>query len=83
MLNPSDQAKLISSVSDALVRGGCFLFTALEQERSWIDVITRTESVSSGKTQYEGLLASSGFRLNLKFSDGGGYYYYDTVLEKR
>ena len=80
LLSPADQAELISSVSKVLVSDGRFLFTAPKQKCAWIDVITGTESVSLGKTKYEVLLRSSGFRLRSTFSDGGGNNYYDAVL---
>lgn len=80
LLSPSDQSKLIYSVSSALIGGGKFLFTAPEQECTWFDVITGTESVSLGIVKYEELLISSGFRLRSIFSDDGGNNYYDAIL---
>jgi hypothetical protein len=77
LLSESDQITLISRVSEILVSGGRFLFTAPIEEGTWLDMTTGLESRSLGQENYERHLRSAGFRVLATFSDKGENNYYD------
>jgi cyclopropane fatty-acyl-phospholipid synthase-like methyltransferase len=77
LLPESDQATLISRVSEILLPGGRFLFTAPIEKGAWIDMNTGLECRSLGQVSYEKYLREAGFRVVATFSDKGANNYYD------
>lgn len=77
LLSEPDQITLISKVSEILVSGGRFLFTAPIEEGNWLDMTTGIESRSLGQANYERHLKNAGFRVLATFHDKGENNYYD------
>jgi len=77
LLSESDQAALISRVSEILVPGGRFLFTAPIEIGTWTDMNTGLGCRSLGRDYYEGLLKVAGFRVVGTHTDKGANNYYD------
>jgi SAM-dependent methyltransferase len=77
LLPESDQARLISRVSQILEPGGRFLFTAPIERGAWKDVNTGLECSSLGQASYENSLGEAGLRVVATFSDKGANNYYD------
>lgn len=77
LLAESDQAALISRVSEILEPGGRFLFTAPLEKGDWIDMNTGLECRSLGQANYEKYLREAGFGVVATFSDKGANNYYD------
>ena len=77
LLSESDQAALISRVSNILVLGGRFLFMAPTQKAHWRDMNTGIKCRSLGQARYEELLGEAGFQILGTFSDRETCNYYD------
>lgn len=77
LLPEADQAKLISRVSEILMPGGRFLFTAPIETGDWIDMNTGIKCISLGQASYEKHLQDAGFRVVSTFVDKGNNNYYD------
>ena len=76
-LLPADvQPLMIAKVAGALNPGGHFLFTAPKQPQTWVDVLTRLESVSLGQARYEEILRAEGLEITADAVDEGENYYY-------
>jgi SAM-dependent methyltransferase len=73
------QPLVIAKAARALNPGGRFLFTAPKEVTTWIDVLTRLESVSLGQEQYHELLRAEGLELTGDAVDEGENYYYRVV----
>ena len=82
LLNETDQAALLRRVSEILLPGGRFLFTAPIERGTWRDVNTGHECISLGRAQYEATLEASGLRLTATYEDEGknNYYSVETVV---
>ncbi len=76
LLPAAAQAVVIGKVARALKGNGKFLFTAPREPLTWIDVMTRRESISLGIDEYRRLLRSEGLTLIGEDRDEGGNYYY-------
>jgi len=61
LLPEADQATMIRRVSEILMPGGRFLFTAPIEVGTWRDVNTGHECRSLGRARYEEILRQSGF----------------------
>ena len=77
LLAESDQAALIARVSEFLVPGGRFLFTAPLEVGTWADMNTGLECRSLGRQRYEELLTQSDFRIVATHVDEGANHYYE------
>jgi len=77
LLGEDDQIALIRRVSEILVPGGRFLFTAPVEVGTWADMTTGHECRSLGRERYEAALKESGFRLVGRYADKGKNNYYD------
>lgn len=77
LLDVKDQLALMRRVSDVLVPGGRFLFTAPIEVGSWVDRITGNECRSLGRERYERALEESSFRLVGQYDDDGNNNHYD------
>jgi len=77
LLDEKDQLALIRSVSDILVPGGRFLFTAPVEAGNWADRITGHACRSLGRERYDRALQESGFRLLGQYEDDGNNNHYD------
>ncbi|MEX2553419.1 MAG: SAM-dependent methyltransferase, partial [Actinomycetota bacterium] len=76
-LLPSEaQSVLIHKVSDRLVAGGRFLFTAPRQACEWQDVLTDRTSVSMGREGYRAALQEAGLVLVDEREDEGENHYF-------
>jgi SAM-dependent methyltransferase len=73
------QPLVIAKAARALNPGGHFLFTAPKEVTTWIDVLTRMESVSLGQERYHELLRAEGLELSGGAVDEGQNYYYLVV----
>ncbi len=67
---------MIARVSEALVDGGRFLFTAPWQVCTWRDLMTGQESRSLGRDRYVELLGDNGFELEGELQDAGENHYW-------
>jgi hypothetical protein len=76
LLAPETQALVIARVSNALARGGQFLFTSPCQACTWTDILTGTRSVSLGREKYLDILVAEGLDLIGEMADEGENYYY-------
>jgi len=83
LLDEEDQLALIRSVSEHLLPGGRFLFTAPIEEATWIDLITGHDCTSLGRERYESALQKSGLQLTGTYMDEGNNSYYDARLAPR
>lgn len=81
LLPETDQVQLIKRVSDVLVSGGRFLFTAPLEIGDWRDINTGSECVSLGEVTYERLLRENQLQLLSTPTDVGGNNYFDTRRE--
>ena len=79
LLTPDVQLLLIRKVSQVLVPGGRFLFTAPSQACEWPDALTGRKSVALGLEAYRGVLAAAGLTLVGERRDEGDNHYYLTV----
>lgn len=76
LLMEEEQERLIGRVSEALVAGGRFLFTAPWQVCAWLDLMTERESRSLGRKRYVELLEANGFTLEGEAEDVGENHYF-------
>jgi SAM-dependent methyltransferase len=83
LLNEKDQMALVRSVSEHLLAGGRFLFTAPIEEATWVDSITGHSCISLGRETYESALLESGLQLTGTYVDEGSNNYYDARLAHR
>lgn len=83
LLDEDDQMVLIRSVSEHLLPGGRFLFTAPIEEATWVDFITGHSCISLGRETYESALQESGLQLTATYVDEGNNNYYDARLAPR
>jgi 2-polyprenyl-3-methyl-5-hydroxy-6-metoxy-1,4-benzoquinol methylase len=79
LLETDAQAILIHKVSEALDRGGKFLFTSPKQETEWNDLLTGQKSVSLGASKYLEILKESGLELLEEFEDEGENHYFHAI----
>ncbi len=79
LLADDDQIELIHRVSEILVPGGRFLFTAPLEIGTWVDMTTGHECRSLGRERYEAALQESRFRLVGRYADEGKNNHYDAV----
>ena len=77
LLPESDQAALIARVSQVVVPGGRFLFTAPLEAGTWADMNTGLECRSLGHERYEELLTQAGFRVVATHVDEGANNYFE------
>jgi 2-polyprenyl-3-methyl-5-hydroxy-6-metoxy-1,4-benzoquinol methylase len=80
LLDEEDQLALIRSVSEHLLPGGRFLFTAPIEEATWMDLITGHDCTSLGRARYESALRESGLQLTGTYVDEGKNNHYDARL---
>lgn len=78
LLRAEEQERLMARVSEALVDGGRFLFTAPWQVCTWRDLMTHLESRSLGRDRYVELLGVNGFELEGELQDIGENHYWLT-----
>jgi 2-polyprenyl-3-methyl-5-hydroxy-6-metoxy-1,4-benzoquinol methylase len=76
LLPAGEQSVLIQKVSNALPRGGQFLFTAPQQECEWEDVLTGRVAVSMGAAGYRAALEEAGLLLVDERDDEGKNHYF-------
>ena len=70
------QAALIGKVARALKPTGKFLFTAPQEARNWLDVLTGLASTSLGADSYRRILRAEGLILTgEEFDEGDNHYY--------
>ena len=79
LLEESEQLAMIERVSDILLPGGQFLFSAPIESGKWNDFMTEQESLSLGIDAYEQALSLSGMQLLNCFSDEGDNNYYSAM----
>jgi cyclopropane fatty-acyl-phospholipid synthase-like methyltransferase len=77
ILQAEEQAAFIHRVSELIVAGGRFLFTAPVETGTWADATTGHECRSLGRERYEGILAEAGFRVVATYEDEGRNNYYE------
>lgn len=77
LLSEDDQVAFIHRVSDLLLPGGRFLFTAPVEIGTWSDMNTGHKCRSLGRERYERILQSAQFRLLDTYGDEGQNNYYD------
>jgi cyclopropane fatty-acyl-phospholipid synthase-like methyltransferase len=77
LLSECEQVSLIRRVSEILLPGGRFLFTAPIETGTWTDVNTGHASRSLGRAMYETVFRESGFRLVSTHEDEGMNNYYE------
>jgi SAM-dependent methyltransferase len=77
LLDEPDQISVIHRISEILLPGGRFLFTAPVEIGTWKDVNTGHECRSLGVDRYEKILMESGFRVIAKYEDEGKNNYYE------
>lgn len=76
LLCEDDQARLIHRVSELLLPGSRFLFTAPVEIGIWTDMNTGHECRSLGRERYESILHEAQFRaLDTLVDEGGNNYY--------
>lgn len=79
LLPENTQKTVIAKASQALARGGQFLFTATEKPAQWDDGMTGLPSVSLGAERYDELLAEHGLEVTGHATDIGDNYYFFAV----
>jgi SAM-dependent methyltransferase len=79
LLPAGTQAVVIGKVARALKCNGRFLFTAPREPLTWIDVMTRRESISLGIEEYQRILRREGLTLIGEDKDEGDNYYYSAL----
>jgi SAM-dependent methyltransferase len=77
LLQPEEQATFIHRVSELIVAGGRFLFTAPVEIGTWVDTGTGHECRSLGRQRYESILAEAGFRVVATYEDEGRNNHYE------
>jgi SAM-dependent methyltransferase len=77
LLEESEQVALLHRVSEILLPGGHFLFTAPIETGTWRDITTGHECRSLGKARYVQILESAGFRVIGTYVDEGNNNYYE------
>lgn len=77
LLSENDQVKFIHKVSEFLLPGGRFLFTAPVEIGIWTDVNTGHECRSLGQARYESTLREAQFRVLATYVDEGQNNYYE------
>ena len=76
LLSADAQAVVIRKVAAALNDGGRFVFTSPREACTWLDALTRCESVSLGIDEYRRTLTEAGLVLSGEAMDEGDNYYY-------
>lgn len=76
LLNEAGQIALLEKIAASLRPRGRFMFTAPLERGTWIDVITKSKSVSLGRHVYESQLQSAGMILLENFVDAQGNNHY-------
>lgn len=79
LLCEDDQVRLIHRVSQLLMPGGRFLFTAPVEIGSWTDINTGHQCRSLGRERYESILREAQLRILDTYVDEGRNNYYDVV----
>jgi SAM-dependent methyltransferase len=79
LLESEVQHAIIRKVSQSLVDGGRFLFTAPHQICSWSDAMTEQTSYGLGYDTYRSALEANGLTLVDTYSDEGENYYYSAL----
>ena len=79
LLCREDQLRLIHRISEILVPGGRFLFTAVAKPCVWNDAMTGLESRSLGAEEYRRELAVVGLSVVGEYEDAGENHYFATV----
>ena len=79
LLPAPTQGRLIGRVASALRPAGRFLFTAPEQECSWVDALTGRPSMSLGAEAYREALTAVGLALVDTYVDEGENHYFSAV----
>ncbi|MEM9448411.1 MAG: class I SAM-dependent methyltransferase [Cyanobacteria bacterium P01_E01_bin.6] len=77
LLSEDDQIALIHRVSELLLPGGRFLFTAPLEIGSWADMNTGHECHSLGRERYESILKTAQFQVLDTYEDEGRNNYYE------
>jgi cyclopropane fatty-acyl-phospholipid synthase-like methyltransferase len=77
LLNEEEQSALVHRVSDLIVPGGRFLFTAPVEIGTWADMTTGHECHSLGREKYEAILKEAAFQLIATYEDEGRNHYYE------
>ena len=77
LLSELEQVRLIRRVSEILLPGSRFLFTAPIEIGTWRDISTGHECISLGQSRYEQTLAESGFKPIANYLDEGRNNYYE------
>lgn len=75
LLSADDQRKVIARAANALTPRGHILFTAPWQTCEWQDVLTKRQSRSLGKEEYERALEASGMHLVACY-EGENHFYH-------
>ena len=78
LLPENEQVSVIKRISDIVVPGGKFLFTAPIQIGTWRDITTGIESLSLGQQRYTEILKDAGFQIINTYYDKGKNNHYDT-----
>ena len=77
LFSESDQVEFINRISEILVPGGRFLFTAPIETGTWRDMNTDIECCSLGYREYDEILEKAGFRIISTSEDEGKNNYYE------
>jgi Cyclopropane-fatty-acyl-phospholipid synthase. len=77
LLQPEEQATFIHRVSELILAGGRFLFTAPVEIGTWVDTGTGHACRSLGRERYESILAEAGFRVVATHEDEGRNNHYE------
>lgn len=77
LLCERDQIKMLGRVSEILLPGARFLFTAPVEVGTWTDVNTGHPCTSLGRDIYESALEQCGLRVVGRYEDGGKNNYYE------
>ena len=78
LLPENEQVSVIKRISDIVLPGGKFLFTAPIQIGTWRDITTGIESLSLGQQRYTEILKDAGFQIINTYYDKGKNNHYDT-----
>ena len=81
LLEESEQVALLHRVSEILMPGGRFLFTAPLETGEWRDMTTGHPCRSLGRARYVQTLESAGFRVLGTHIDEGKNNHYDAQLQ--
>ncbi len=77
LLPERDQVAVIERVSQKLIPGGKFLFTAPVEIWSWQDINTGNTCQSLGRARYQEIWQAAGFELLATYVDEGANNYYE------